>query len=182
MVEITREFSRICVALVIACAIVSAIMLDSDLEDYVKKIISEFDQDSRSCRFDNVIDPPVFPMERSEQSRTHWRKKDFFLPRLFIWCPVAHYGSILCCPEHAVILEIGEWTNVITKNSCYRNPRLVYAIGGTSFSFNVFTYVDKAECVTFRAYGKQGNPESGIRKRKRKRNRNRNRNKSKKGR
>ena len=29
------------------------------------------------------------------------------------------------------------------------------------FSFNVFTYVDKAECVIFRAYGKSRNLESG---------------------
>lgn len=130
MVAITREFLQIFLALVSACSTVSAITLDSDVEDYVKKIIREFDQDSRSCRFDNVIEPPVFPMERSEQARTHWKKKDFFLPRIYLWCPVAHFGSILRCPEHGAILEIGEWTNVLTKNSCYRNPRLVYAIGG----------------------------------------------------
>ena len=105
-------------------------MLDSDVEDYVKKIIREFVQDSRSCRFDNVIEPPVFPMERSEQSRTHWRKKDFVMPTISVWCPVAQYGSILRCPEHGAILETGDWTNVLTKNSCYWNPRLVYAIGG----------------------------------------------------
>ena len=29
------------------------------------------------------------------------------------------------------------------------------------FSFNVFTYVDKAECFIFRAYGKSRNLESG---------------------
>lgn len=46
---ITREFLQIFLALVSACSIVSAIMLDSDVEDYVKKIIREFVQDSRSC-------------------------------------------------------------------------------------------------------------------------------------
>ena len=116
---ITREFLQIFLALVSACSIVSAIMLDSDVEDYVKKIIREFVQDSRSCRFDNVIEPPVFPMERSEQSRTHWRKKDFVMPTISVWCPVAQYGSILRCPEHGAILETGDWTNVLTKNSCY---------------------------------------------------------------
>lgn len=103
---------------------VSAIVLDCDVEKYVNNILNEFDQE---CRFDNVIEPPVCPVERSHQSSGQWRKMDFFMPRIYIWCPIAHFGSIFCCPEHAGILEIGEWTNVLSKRS-YRNPQLVYAV------------------------------------------------------
>lgn len=113
-----------------ACTVVSAIVLDCDVEKYVNNILKEFDQDCRACRFDNVIEPPVCPVERSHQSSGQWRKKDFYMPRIFIWCPIAHIGSIFRCPEHGGILEIGEWTNVLSKRSCYRNPRLVYAVGG----------------------------------------------------
>ena len=100
--EAVRQAFSIIVIAFSTCTVVSAIMLDCDVEKYVNSILKEFDQDCRACRFDNVIEPPVCPVERSQHVQSHgqWRKKDFYMPRIFIWCRIAHFGSIFRCPEH----------------------------------------------------------------------------------
>ena len=53
-------------------------MFDSDLEDYIKKIIREFEQDSRNCRLDNVIDPPLLQWRDLNSRKTNGERKISF--------------------------------------------------------------------------------------------------------
>lgn len=99
---------------------VKSITLDDNAEKYVLKTIREFELNSRSTVSDHVILPPNLPEGANSQ-------KEYMLPKSFIWCPISHYQLPLCCPNHECILELGQWTDVLTKLS-YRNPRMVYNI------------------------------------------------------
>ena len=54
---------------------------------------------------------------------------NFFYPKIFIWCPIGHYGLKINCPLHGSPLTPGFFTDEVDKKSP-RNPRLVYDLRG----------------------------------------------------
>lgn len=100
----------------------SAVLLDKESEVYVQNIISEFEADQRNGRFDHIIEPPL------RHAESNLAKRMFFLPRLFLWCPMTHHEVEIKCPIHHCTLELGHWSDILTRRSP-RNPRLVFDTG-----------------------------------------------------
>ena len=92
---------------------------NAQVDAYVKKLIVEFKNDPRSRRYDNVISPPRFGDGY----------QDFLLPKVFIWCPMHHYGLDILCPLHNLPLKAGFFTDELQRKGP-RNPRLVYDLRG----------------------------------------------------
>ena len=67
----------------------------AQVDPYVKKLIVEFKTDPQSRRYDNVISP----------SRFGDGYQDFLLPKVFIWCPMHHYGLDILCPLYKLPLK-----------------------------------------------------------------------------
>ena len=89
------------------------------VDAYVKKLIAEFKIDPRNRVYDNVIVPP----------RLGDGVQNFLLPKVFIWCPMQHYGLNILCPLHKLPLSAGFFTDEL-QNKGPRNPRLVYDLRG----------------------------------------------------
>ena len=81
---------------------------NAQVDAYVKKLIVEFKTDPRSRRYDNVISPPRFGDGY----------QDFLLPKVFIWCPMHHYGLDILCPLHKLPLKAGFFTDGRTILVC----------------------------------------------------------------
>ena len=97
----------------------NCIQLDPRAAKFVKLLVAEFIEKPTSTRFDNVILPP----------RTGLKLVDYLCPKVFIWCPIAHYNLELKCPLHNCPLKPGMFTDEVQKKSP-RNPRLVYDLRG----------------------------------------------------
>lgn len=110
--------------LVLNCKNAAAVVLDDAAQEYNNNILQEFEKNPRSGWFDGVVEPPVLPGATNVQLPQH-----SFLPKLFVWAPLEHFGINLHCPEHGGVLKSGAWMNVVNKKS-FRNPRLVYGLGG----------------------------------------------------
>ena len=67
----------------------------------------------------NVIIPP----------RLGKKDHEFFLPTVFIWCPMQHFRLEIPCPIHHSPLTASFFTDELQKVSP-RNPRLVYDLRG----------------------------------------------------
>ena len=91
----------------------------AQVDPYVKELIVEFKTDPQSRRYDNVISP----------SRFGDGYQDFLLPKVFIWCPMHHYGLDILCPLHKLPLKAGFFTDKLQRNGP-RNARLVYDLRG----------------------------------------------------
>lgn len=85
---------------------------------YVKKLVDKFKENPVSRSFDNIILPP----------RIGESVEDFLLPKIFMWCPIYHYGVEVMCPEHGYALRAGSFNEEVEKKSP-RNPRIAYDIG-----------------------------------------------------
>lgn len=96
-----------------------AITHNAKVDAYVKKLIKEFKTDPRSSRYDSFI---ISPRHGNEV-------QDFLLPKVFIWCPMQHYGLRILCPLHNSPLTAGFFTDELQKKGP-RNPRLVYDLRG----------------------------------------------------
>ena len=92
---------------------------NAQVDAYVKKLIAEFKIDPRNKVYDNVIVPP----------RLGDGVQNFLLPKVFIWCPMQHYGLNILCPLHKLPLSAGFFTDELQKKGP-RNPRLVYDLRG----------------------------------------------------
>ena len=90
-------------------------LLDPAVGKYIQDVLKEFSNNPTSNTFDNIINPKLCGND----------KRVYFLPKIFIWCPITHYNLKLRCPEHNTVLEPGFWTNLVEMKSP-RNPRLVY--------------------------------------------------------
>ena len=88
---------------------------NAQVDAYVKKLIAEFKIDPRNRVYDNAIVPP----------RLGDGVQNFLLPKVFIWCPMQHYGLNILCPLHKLPLSAGIFTDELQKKGP-RNPRLVY--------------------------------------------------------
>lgn len=56
-------------------------------------------------------------------------KADVCISKIFLWCPLQHYHTLVLCPVHRCLLEFHSWTTKLTQQSP-RNPRLVYDLQG----------------------------------------------------
>ena len=72
--------------------------------------------------FDNVISP----------SHLGDGYQDFLLPKVFIWCPMHHYGLDIPCPLHKLPLKAGFFTNELQRKGP-GNLCLVYDLRGNVF-------------------------------------------------
>ena len=61
----------------------NCVQLDPRVAKYVKLLVAEFIEKPTSMRFDHVILPP----------RNGVTLVDYLCPKVFIWCPVAHYNE-----------------------------------------------------------------------------------------
>ena len=93
--------------------------LDPRVAKYVTLLVAEFMEKPTSTRFDHVVLPP----------RNGLTLADYLCPKVFIWCPVAHYNVEIKCPLHNCPLKPGMFTDEVQKKSP-RNPRLVYDLRG----------------------------------------------------
>ena len=92
---------------------------DAAAGKYIQEILDEFLKKPTSSIFDNFINSKICGKEKAE----------FFLPKIFVWCPMTHYNLKILCPEHNIALEPGLLTDVVEKKSP-RNPRLIYDLNG----------------------------------------------------
>ena len=73
-----------------------AVQLGEGVNDYIKQLIEEFDQNPLDARYDHVIKPP-------------WRcSGGVLLPKVFLWCPMQHFSVDVKCPKHGKSLEKGK--------------------------------------------------------------------------
>ena len=96
-----------------------SITLESHVGVYITQLLQEFKIDPASSGFDVVIYPTLIGA----------CKNYYFLPKVFILCPVDHFCLNIRCPEHGCALEAMQWTNITDKKSP-RNPHLVYDLHG----------------------------------------------------
>ena len=94
----------------------------AQVDPYVKKLIMEFKTDPQSRRYDNVISPSHFGDGY----------QDFLLPKVFIWCPMHHYGLDIPCPLHKLPLKAGFFTDELQRKGP-GNLCLVYDLRGNVF-------------------------------------------------
>ena len=99
--------------------ICDAVTFDVNIDEYVKRLIVDFLSEPESSRYDNVIIPP----------RLGKKDHEFFLPKVFIWCPMQHFRLEIPCPIHHSPLTASFFTDELQKVSP-RNPRLVYDLRG----------------------------------------------------
>ena len=97
----------------------NGVHLDPRVGKYVKLLVAEFMEKPTSTRFNHVVLPP----------RNGLTLADYLCPKVFIWCPVAHYNVEIKCPLHNCPLKPGMFTDEVQKKSP-RNPRLVYDLRG----------------------------------------------------
>ena len=91
------------VALLLSFKAITCIVLDEVAEDYIRKVIHDFEANPLDSRYDTILEPP---MRLDAQSTS---RGNFFLPRLFIWCPITHQSHAsnnLSCSS----LQLGLWT------------------------------------------------------------------------
>lgn len=96
-----------------------SIQLGPRAANYVSQLVNEFRANPTASQFDHVICP----------SRRGEDPVNFFYPKIFIWCPIDHYGLKINCPLHGSPLTPGFFTDEVGKKSP-RNPRLVYDLRG----------------------------------------------------
>lgn len=89
----------------------------AQVDPYVKKLIVEFKTDPQSRRYD------IFRFGDGYQ--------DFLLPKVFIWCPMYHYGLDILCPLHKLPLKAEFFTDELQRNGP-RNGRLIYDLCGNA--------------------------------------------------
>lgn len=90
----SKRFFILCLY-ILRISSLDAVQLDKRAAIYVKKLVDEFKENPVSRRFDNIILPP----------RTGESVEDFLLPKIFMWCPIDHYGVEVMCPEHGCALR-----------------------------------------------------------------------------
>lgn len=111
--------------LFLVCLLFSAqgihiIQVDGRFTEYLSQLVKEFKENPVNPRFDRVILPPRVTRDKLE---------NFMCPKVFIWCPVTHYGLDIKCPIHGCLLKPSFFTEQLSKVSA-RNPRLVYDLRG----------------------------------------------------
>ena len=90
---------------------VGSITLGTHVDEYLKQLTKEFLANPRNIRYDHPIIPP----------RIGETIEDFLLPKVFLWCPIQHYGLNILCPVHQLPLTVGYFTYELQKK-CPRNP------------------------------------------------------------
>lgn len=114
----SKRFFILCLY-ILRISSLDAVQLDKRAAIYFKKLVDEFNENRVSRRFDNIILP----------LRTGESVEDFLLPKIFMWCPIDHYGVKVMCPEHGCALRAGSFTHEVEKKSP-RKPRIAYDIRG----------------------------------------------------
>lgn len=82
-----------------------SVQLGPRAANYVSQLVNEFRANSTGSQFDQVICPP----RRGEDP------VNFFYPKIFIWCPIDHYGLKINCPLHGSPLTPGFFTYEVDK-------------------------------------------------------------------
>lgn len=95
------------------------VQLDPRVAKYVKLLVKEFTANPTCNRFDQVSLPP----------HTGELMIDYFYPKVFIWCPIAHNNLEIKCLLHNCPLKPGTFTDEVEKKSA-NNPRVVYDLRG----------------------------------------------------
>lgn len=70
----------------------SGVLLNNaaDMEQYLRKLIKEFEEKPRDFKFSSVI----YPSLSSDVSSS----SDYFFPKVLIWSPQEHFGIQMNCP------------------------------------------------------------------------------------
>lgn len=75
-----------------------SIQLGPRAANYVSQLVNEFRANPTGSQFDKWEDPV-----------------NFFYPKIFIWCPIGHYGLKINCPLHGSPLTPGFFTDEVDK-------------------------------------------------------------------
>ena len=91
------------------------IVLGEEEEKLLLKIIEEFNTNPTHSRYDFVVQPGLADAK--------------LLPKVFIWCPMQHFGVVVYCPDHKCPMRFFAWTSDLKARS-FKEPRLVYDLHG----------------------------------------------------
>ena len=89
------------------------IVLGKEEEELLLKLIEEFSTTQK--RYDFIVQSDLADAK--------------LLPKVFIWCPMQHYGTVVYCPHHKCPLRFFAWTSDLKARS-FKEPRLVYDLRG----------------------------------------------------
>ena len=99
----------LCLSLLVSYT--AAVSFDQMTEEYVKGLIKDFVLCPTNVIYDHIIPPPVSKP---------------YLPSVFLWSPLEHFGFTLNCFVHKIPLRPSGWTDnlIAVRNS--KNPRLIF--------------------------------------------------------
>ena len=101
------------------------ICLRNEEELLLKRVLREFDTAQEDGRFDRTIEIQY--------------KDAKLIPKIFIWCPIRHYGLTINCPVHNCPLRLGKWRDVLSgARADPRNPWLVHDLHANLVLVQVF--------------------------------------------
>ena len=111
------------VALLLSFKAITCIVLDEVAEDYIRKVIHDFEANPLDSCYDTILEPP---MRLDAQSTS---RGNFFCLDYLFGVPL-HINHMLqtTCPVHHCSLVCGQWTDKLITISP-RNPRLVFDVG-----------------------------------------------------
>ena len=111
--------------LLLNLTIVSCILLGKKEGEYLREVLKEFECVPDNGRYDRIITAPY--------------RQAALIPKIFIWCPLRHYGITVLCPVHGCPLKVGRWTDLPdSTNANPRYPRLIYDISGNVILVQAF--------------------------------------------
>ena len=114
-----------CLFFVLGFKTIICVLLGKEAGQYLRDVLREFECTPQNGRFDQIVEGP------------HAMSK--LIPKLFIWCPIRHYGLTILCPIHGCPLKVGQWTDLPdSSNTSPRNPRLIYDLNGNVILVQAF--------------------------------------------
>ena len=101
------------------------VQLGNKEELLLKQVSQEFDTAQEDGWFDRTIEIQY--------------KDAKLIPKIFIWCPIRHYGLTMNCPVHNCPLRLQKWTDVLSgARADPRNTRLVHDLHANLVLVQVF--------------------------------------------
>ncbi|XP_032218510.1 uncharacterized protein LOC5518042, partial [Nematostella vectensis] len=91
------------------------VVLGDAENEIIEKGLDEFEKNPRHPRYYFCIQPSF--------------EDAILVPKMFIWCPMHHFGAVILCPDHKCRMRFHAWTSK-TKTRNFEEPRLVYDLFG----------------------------------------------------
>ena len=88
----------VCFSFLVTFALVDCVLLGKSEGEYLRNVVKEFESSPKNGRFDRIVEASY--------------AQSSVIPKVFIWCPVRHYGITVLCPFHGCPLKVGQWTDL----------------------------------------------------------------------